>query len=96
MPAHFFSAVWPLALAIFVMAGIIVSAAAAVALAAAIRRARKSAKRRQEQAAGEEEDLDPSIRSEMKASVGQGSRPYESHVVVETVSADGIHYFPNL
>lgn len=90
MPTHFFSMVWPLALSILVLAGVIVSIAALATLVATIARARYWMGKSGQAAEDEEAMSHPDRRSSPRTETWSSQHPG----VMETTSVDGIHYIP--
>ena len=94
MSLNFFTIVWPLAFAIIILAGLIVTCAAFATLMAAITRARQLARELGGQTPDEEDPADRANHPHGRPSNRSGGRAPYRHGVVETVTTDNIHYTP--
>ncbi len=90
MPAQFFSMVWPLAVSILALAGLIVCLAALATLIATIFRVRYWMGKSGQTAEDEEGTSHPARESSPRTEAWSS----QHSSVMETSSADGIHYIP--
>ncbi len=92
MPAQFFSIAWPLVIGMIALAALIVSIAAITTMIAAITRASQIT--RESQAQKGTDAVDRSGHSRRKSSRPTGLSAAQDPAVMETTTADGIHFIP--